>query len=117
VRLIAQLARRKELNHLIAIAICSLLLVFAVGSKVAAYHSKEQAARSIAALKVWQAKQVATGAQTAPIPVLPSAALAVVCLFFLSVAVHDLQLGRELTGFHLQSQGFSPAAVRPPPAL
>jgi hypothetical protein len=80
----------------IAIAICVLMLFFAVGSKVAAYHSKELAARSMAATKVWQAKHVAADSEALGPSVTLQAAMELLFFLSLSLVPADLPLWREL---------------------
>jgi hypothetical protein len=116
-RLIAQFARRRGLHHVIAIAICAVMLFFAVGSKVAAYHSKELAARSIAATKVWQAKHVAGDSEQAGASVTLQSAMELVFLLSLCVVVAELPLERERSGWHPPLENFAALAMRPPPSL
>ncbi len=100
---------------MIAIAICALMLFFAVGSKVAAYHSKELAARSIAATKVWQAKNVASDFDVAGTSVTLQTAIKLVFLLSLCLVVTELPLERESSGCHPPLENFAALAMRPPP--
>jgi len=101
---------------MIAIGICALMLFFAVGSKVAWYHSKEAAARSIAATKVWKAKPVAIDSVPAEVSVPFQAAAAELILFlslFLVLAGPNVEF--EDAVFHPPVENFAPLAMRPPP--
>jgi hypothetical protein len=115
VRLITHFVRRRGLHHLIAIAICALMLVFAVGSKVAAYHSKELAARSIAATKVWQAKHVAGDFEVVGTSVTLQTAMELVFLLSLCLVVAEPPLERERSVWHSPLENFAALAMRPPP--
>jgi hypothetical protein len=114
--LIAQFVRRRGLDHMIAISICALMLFFAVGSKVAAYHSKELAARSIVATKVWQAKDVASDFEQVGTSVTVQAAVELVFLLSLCLVVAELPLERERSDRHSPMENFAVLAMRPPPA-
>lgn len=101
---------------MIAIAICALMLFFAVGSKVAWYHSKEVAAKSIAATKVWKAKTVAVDSD------LPGSSVplqtAVKLIFALSLCLVLAEPSRRCEDpvFHPPLESFAALAMRPPPA-
>ncbi len=114
--MIAQFARRQGLHHLIAIAICALMLFFAVGSKVAAYHSKELAARSIAATKVWQAKYVAGDSDQVGTSITLQTAVELVFLLSLCLVVAEPPLDREHSAWHSPIENFAALVMRPPPA-
>lgn len=115
-RLITQFARRRGLDHVIAIGICALMLFFAVGSKVAAYHSKELAARSIAATKVWQAKSVAGDFGQVDTSAALQTAVELVFLLSLCLVAAELPLERECSGWRSPMENFAVLAMRPPPA-
>jgi hypothetical protein len=100
-----------------AISICGLMLFFAVGSKVAAYHPKELAARSIAATKVWQAKNVASDSEVADTGIALRTALELVLLLSLCLVVAVPQPERERPHRDLLADGYAPLAKRPPPAF
>jgi len=117
VRLIAQFARRQGLHHVIAVAICALMLFFAVGSKVAWYHSKEVAARSIAATKVWKAKPVACDSEPAGATVTIQPAIELVLLLTVCLLAVALPFEREPSDSRLPVEGFAALATRPPPAF
>ncbi len=114
--MIAQFARRRGLGHLIAISICALMLFFAVGSKVAAYHTKELAARSIAATKVWQAKKLAADSEQVGTGVTLQTAMELVFLLSLCLVI-ELPLERESSGCHPPLENFAALAMRPPPVF
>jgi len=116
VRFIAQFVRRRGLDHVIAIGICGLMLFFAVGSKVAWYHSKEAAAQSIAATKVWKAKSVAvdTALPGSSVPLQTTVEL----IFLLSLCLVWAEPSRKCEDpvFHPPLESFAALAMRPPPA-
>ena len=93
------------------------MLFFAVGSKVAAYHSKELGARSIAATKVWQAKNVAGDSEQVSPSVTLQTAVEIVFLLSLCLLVAELPLERERFGGPLPMENFAVLAMRPPPAI
>jgi hypothetical protein len=113
--MIAQFVRRRGLDHVIAIAICALMLFFAVGSKVAWYHSKGLAARSIAATKVWKAKSVAVDPEPTDVSVPFQAAVELIVLFSLFLVLAEPTLEREDAVFPLPVENFPALAMRPPP--
>ena len=102
---------------MIAIAICALMLFFAVGSKVAAYHSKESAARSIAATKVWKAKSVSSDSEPAGVNVTLQAVVELVFLFSMCLVLARPTLERQDSGSHPPIENFAALAMRPPPAF
>ena len=102
---------------MIAIAICALMLFFAVGSKVAAYHTKELAARSIAATKVWQAKNVAADSEQVGTGVTLQAAMELVFLLSLYLVVAELPFEHDSSGCHPPLENFAALAMRPPPVF
>jgi hypothetical protein len=115
VRALPQLACRKGMNHVIAAAVCALLLFFAVGTKLAAYHPHEQAAKSIASTKVWQTADstpsIVEQAKIAPQSFSPVA----IWLSVLAVE-HPRVVPRSEIFISPPDPGLSPFAVRPPPA-
>jgi hypothetical protein len=100
-----------------AIGICALMLFFAVGSKVAAYHTKELAARSIAATKVWQAKNVADDSAQVGTVVTLQTAMELAFLLSVCFVVAELPLERESSCCHPPLEDFAALAMRPPPAF
>lgn len=117
VKLIAQFVRRRVLDHVIAIGICALMLFFAVGSKVAWYHSNERGARSIAATKVWQAKNVAADSDQPGTGAILQTAVELIALLSLCFLVMVLPSERERSGYRLPTENFAALAVRPPPSF
>ena len=114
--LIAQFVRRKGLDHLVAFLACTLLVVFAVGAKVAVYHPQERGTRTIAAAKAWEAKQVLADAGPAMGAILPEPELTLILLLSLCVALVVVPREEERAGFHPQMEGIPAVAMRPPPA-
>ena len=108
---------RQALDHVIAFLVCTLLLIFAVGAKVAVYHPTEPGTRSIAATKAWQAKQMPTDVEPATVAIVPQAELMLILLLELFVVAAVMPRGEERSDFHLQMDGLPSVAVRPPPAF
>jgi hypothetical protein len=111
---LVHLACRKYLRHIVAGTICALLFIFAVGTKVAAYHPHEAAAKPIASTKVWQTtKNVPPAPEQIRIPTYP---VALLVLLFGVFAMEGIAVtpAREVRapGF---PTSFSPLAIRPPP--
>jgi hypothetical protein len=100
---------------MIGFLVCTLLLIFAVSAKVAMYHPTEPGTRPIAAAKAWQAKQMLTDAEPAPVAIVPQTELTPIFLLILCVVVTLLPRREERPGFHIQMQGSPSVAVRPPP--
>jgi hypothetical protein len=101
---------------MIAFLVCTLLLIFAVGAKVALYHQTEPGMRRIAATKAWQAKQMLTDAEPASVAIVPQTELTLVVLLSLCVVLVVMPREQERPGFHSQMEGLPSVAVRPPPA-
>jgi hypothetical protein len=106
---------RKTALYLLAALFCGLLVAFAVTSKVAAYYPHTDAARPIAAAKVWQQ---GVAAQDAP-PVQAAPAF----LLFVLVLVAAAEIARSYAWMQTAA-AFTPAtqlcfrrahAIRPPP--
>lgn len=93
-----------------------LLVIFAVGAKVAMYHPTEPGMRRIAATKAWQAKQMLADTEPVAVAVVPETKLTLILLLSLCVVVTLLPREEERPGFHIQMQGPPSVAVRPPPA-
>ena len=92
------------------------MLFFAVGSKVAWYHSREAAARSIAATKVWKAKSVAVDYAHTDVSVpFQAAAVELILLFSLFLVLAGPNVEFEGAVFHVPVDNFAPLAMRPPP--
>lgn len=115
VRVLVHLAGRRYLQHAVAATFCALLFLFAVGTKLAAYHPHEAAAKPIASAKVWQAtKSVPSSVEQVRIPSYPVALIALLFGIFamegaILVPVREVRApGSPIS--------FSPLAIRPPPA-
>jgi len=110
--------RKTALLYLLGILFCGLLLAFAVTSKVAAYYPHNDAARPIAAARMWQQQQQGVAVTYAP-PVQAAPAL----LFFVLVLVAAAEIARSHAW--MQTAADSPPAaklcfrrahsIRPPP--
>jgi hypothetical protein len=112
---IAHFVRRKGLDHVIAFLVCTLLVIFAIGAKVAMYHPTEPGTRPIAAAKAWQAKQMPADVEPAMAAVVPQIELTLTALLSLGVVFAVILREEERPGFHLQMEGLPSVAVRPPP--
>jgi hypothetical protein len=112
----AHFVRQKGLDHVIAFLICTLLVIFAVGAKVAMYHPTEPGTRPIAATKAWQAKQMLADTEVGVEAIVPQTELALAVLLSLWVVL-VVRREEERPGFHVQMQGLPSVAVRPPPAF
>jgi hypothetical protein len=115
VTLITNYARRKGLDHVIAFLVCTLLVIFAVGAKVAMYHPSEPGTRPIAAAKAWQAKQMLADAEPAMAAIVPQTKPTLTTFLSLCVVLILVPREDERPGFHIQMQGPPSVAVRPPP--
>jgi len=100
----------------IGFLVCALLVIFAVGAKVAMYHPSEPGTRPIAAAKAWQAKQMLADTAPATAAIVPQTVLTLITLLSLCVVVMLLPRSEERPGFPIQMHGNSSVAVRPPPA-
>lgn len=116
VRALVRLFGHKGVRHAVAGSLCALLLFFAVGTKLAWYHPHEAGAKSVAATKAWQMTDTpaASPEQTKFVP----QSLTILALLLAVSPVADALLPRrsEEAAVFLPSSGFSPFAVRPPPA-
>lgn len=109
-----QTMRRYGFHHGIAAVACSLLIIFAVGAKVAMYHTSDVSAKPIASAKMWQTSKAAPSEdEKATAPTQPI----ILLLLLLSLPVME---GMLLRGHYtplrqLAYPVFPPLAVRPPP--
>lgn len=101
---------------MVGFLVCMLLVIFAVGAKVAMYHPTEPGTRPIAAAKAWQAKQMPVAAEPAAVAIVPQTELTLTLLLSVCVVLALLPCMEELPGFPIQMQGAPSVAVRPPPA-
>lgn len=99
---------------MVGFLVCMLLMIFAVGAKVAMYHPTEPGTRPIAAAKAWQAKQMLDTAP-ATVAIVPETELTLFLLLSVCVVVTLLPRTEELPGFPIQMQASPSVAVRPPP--
>lgn len=118
VRLLRQFASLRKLRNAWGATLCVLLLFFAVGTKLAAYHPHDRDMKALASTKILTSKGVP--AAVTPATVTPvQAAVAVAVLLALSPAeapkpVHHVPLEGPQVPWPYRT---SPLAVRPPPAL
>lgn len=108
----AQVERRQ--NYVFAGLLCVLVVLFAIGAKVALYQPG-QADKPIAATKLWESTPDLLVQATPP---LPATSLLVFATFALSFAIARVSfLSAEQVAPPLQSW-FSPyLSIRPPPSL
>jgi hypothetical protein len=108
--------RKTALLYLLGLLFCGLLVAFAVTSKVAAYYPRNDAARPIAAAKMWQQ-------QNAAVTYAPPVQEAPAFLLFVLVLVATAEVARSHAWMQTAAE-FSPAiqlcfrrahAIRPPP--
>jgi|GEM_PF-2498775 len=116
VRALVRLVSRKGVRHAVTGILCALLLFFAVGNKLAWYHPHEAGAKSVAATKAWQTTDTpaSSSEQTKIVP--QSLVMLALLLTAFPVAVSLLPRRSGEAAVFLPSSGFSPFAVRPPPA-
>ncbi len=109
---------RKTALYLLAALFCVLLVAFAVTSKVAAYYPHTDAARPIAAAKVWQ-QQNADVTHAPPVQAAPA------FLLFVLVLVAAAEIARSYA-WTQTAAAFTPAtqlcfrrahSIRPPPRI
>jgi hypothetical protein len=95
--------------------LCCLLLIYAVGAKLALYHPHQPGAQSAAATKAWQDNALPS-VQSGEIPPSPSILnLVAACVSLVFVAIWCVSLDEPAIPF---GNWFSPyLSVRPPPTL
>jgi hypothetical protein len=108
--------RKTALMVLLGALFCGLLVAFAVTSKVAAYYPHTDAARPIAATKMWQ-QQDAVVAYVPPVLVAAASLLFVFVLIAVTEATHSYVWMKTAAEFPSISQlCFRRAhSIRPPP--
>lgn len=109
------LMRRYRLHHGVAALVCSLVVVFAVSAKVAAYHTSDTAAKPIASAKMWQTSKAAP-IEDVKTAISGQPMILLMLLLSLPFADRILQQHREMILPKARYLGFPPLAVRPPPA-
>ncbi len=114
-RTLKELGHRRNLRHLFGLGLCALLFFFAVATKLAAYHTHEEAAKSIAHTKVWQ-NSGSTPVTPQQVKSFPSAFELLAVILFVVLAQTWYVFADEHEAVELC--WFSPSlSVRPPPAL
>ena len=63
---------RMRLRHFFGVALCCLLLSYAVGAKLALYHSQQPGAKSVASTKAWQDHTIRSEVENLTLPATPS---------------------------------------------
>jgi len=95
--------RKTSLMYLLGAMFCGLLMAFAVTSKVAAYYPHNDAARPIAAAKMWQQQDVA-------VTYVPPVQAAPALLLFVFVLIATTEAA--LSSAWMQTAADSPSATR-----
>lgn len=103
------------LRYAVGALLCGLLLVYALGAKLALYHTGQPGARSVAATKAWEDHAASVETQVAPVLAAP----VVLCLSVLAVpAVAVVWTVAPEPLLATPVRGFSPhLSVRPPPVF
>lgn len=106
---------RKQWKYYFGGLLCYLLLVYAVGAKLALYHPRQPGAKSVAATKAWQNNAIpSVDVDIAPVHVTPSALhLIALALSLIFTAVWCVAMEEPVKA---RPSWFSPyLSVRPPP--
>ena len=116
VEAISQMNSGRVLRYVVGAMLCGLLLVYALGAKLALYHTGQPGARSVAATKAWQDHAPSAEIEVAPVLATPSVMEAVAALLSLVfVAVWYVAEDKPVMAV---VHGFSPhLSVRPPPSI
>lgn len=117
VEVVSQMNRRNALRYAVGAMLCWLLVVYAVGAKLALYHTHQPGAKSVAATKAWQDHDLpitSVDAQSAPaIAILPSMNVGELLLAMAFAVAWILPVERDIP---VMVRGFVPElSVRPPP--
>lgn len=117
VEVVSQMNRRNALRYAVGALLCWLLVVYAVGAKLALYHTQQPGAKSVAATKAWQDHDLPVSfvaAEAAPaVVVLPNVSVAGLLLAIAFAVAWVLPVERDVPGV---VRGFVPElSVRPPP--
>ena len=118
VGVISKMNSRSALRYAVGAMLCWLLVVYAVGAKLALYHTTQPGAKSVAATKAWQDQDLtANPTDVTLIPALiatPSLSVAVLLLAAVLAVVWVLPADPRVPA---AVRGFLPEpSVRPPPA-
>jgi hypothetical protein len=115
VEAIPKMDRRKALRYSIGVMLCWLLLMYAVGAKLALYHMGQPGARSVAATKAWEDHAVPS-VDTEAAPVLATTAVINIGAVLLALVFAVVWRIAEDESARIHVRGFSPhLSVRPPP--
>ena len=118
VEVISQMNRRNTLRYAVGALLCWLLVVYAVGAKLALYHTQQPGAKSVAATKAWQdhdAPIAIAGVEIAPVvAAMPQLNVGALLMSLVFAAAWLVPLDRAVPAV---VRGFSTElSVRPPPA-
>ena len=108
---------RKQWKYYFGGMLCCLLLVYAVGAKLALYHLQQPGAKSVAATKAWQDNAIPSiDVEIAPIHAVPSTLYLVAIILSLTFTAVWRIIQEEPV--RAMPRWFSPhLSVRPPPTL
>jgi len=117
VEVISQMNRRSALRYAVGAMLCWLLVMYAVGAKLALYHTHQPGAKSVAATKAWQDHDLpiaSVDVEIAPVVAVPPSvgigALLLVMAFTVAwVLPMERSVPAVVRGFSLE------LSVRPPP--
>lgn len=122
VEVIPQMNERRALRYAVGAMLCWLLVMYAVGAKLALYHQGQPGAKSVAATKAWQDNAIAAvdvriaPVQMAPVHIATPVFSMIAALLSMAVAtIWSIVPDRPAMAV---ARGFSPhLSVRPPPTL
>ena len=118
VGVISRMNSRDALRYAVGALLCWLLVVYAVGAKLALYHTAQPGARSVAATKAWQDHdQAVTHVDLQVPPALVATPILSLCALLLTAAFAVAWVLPADPGVPAVVRGFMPdLSVRPPPA-
>lgn len=119
VEVISQMNTHRALRNAVGTILCWLLVMYALGAKLALYHPQQPGAKSVAATKAWQdhdAPIATAGVEIAPVvAAMPQLNIGVLLMALVFEVVWLVSFDRAVPA---EVRGFSPElSVRPPPLL
>lgn len=118
VGVISKMNSRSALRYAVGAMLCWLLVVYAVGAKLALYHTQQPGAKSVAATKAWQDHDLTISPMEAQVaPALVAAPSLSIGALLLAAAFAVVWVLPAIPRVPAVVRGFSPhLSVRPPPA-
>jgi hypothetical protein len=115
-RISVHLRRKTALMYLLGLVFCGLLVAFAITSKVAAYYPHTDAARPIAAAKMWQ-QQDAVVKDAPPVQAAPAFLLLVLVVAVTAEVARSYAWMQTVADSPISTQLclLRAQAIRPPP--